>query len=198
MQTVVARVISGDDSKQDPNSDPRENIIIFLVTKDLVVQNVEGAYKVLEEPELMGHRACSGPRSQFIDFKVPADIHVLAGPGGKAVGAIEQSFAATGALVGCFATSIMRFTFEAALKFAKSDNRGGTVPIINHQSVADKLMDIKMRTDACRLMTWKALHAMENGPGDFNARLELCRQTKIFTSELALKSVTDAMLAVGM
>jgi alkylation response protein AidB-like acyl-CoA dehydrogenase len=100
--------------------------------------------------------------------------------------------------VGAFSTSIMRHTFEAAMAFAKTDPRGGTVPILQHQSVADILMDIKMRTDACRLMTWKALHAMENGPGNLNARLELCLEVKVFCSELAVRSVTDAMKAVGM
>ena len=153
---------------------------------------------MLEEPELMGHRACSGPKSQFTDFKVPDDLHVLAGPGGGGAAVIEQAFGCSSALVGVFATSIMRHTFEAAFRFAKNDKRGGTVPIIEHQSVADILMDIKMRTNACRTMTWKALHAMENGPGDFNARLELCLEVKIFCSEYAVKSVTDAMRAVGM
>ena len=195
---MVARVIGDNGSEQDPASNPRENIIVLLVTRDLVVQNAQGAYKVLEEPELMGHRACSGPKSQFTDFKVPAGLHVLAGPGGGGAAVIEQAFGCSSALVGVFSTSIMRHTFEAALKFAKNDTRGGTVPILHHQSVADILMDIKMRTNAARMMTWKALHAMENGPGDFNARLELALETKIFCSELAVRSVTDAMRAVGM
>jgi alkylation response protein AidB-like acyl-CoA dehydrogenase len=197
VQTVVCRVI-GDSGEQDPTSEPRENIILFLVTRDLVTQNDPNAYKVLEEPELMGHKACSGPRSEFTNFKVPDDIHVLAGPGGGGAAVVEQAFGCTSALVGAFSTSIMRHTFEAAMKFAKSETRGGTVPILQHQSVADILMDIKMRTDACRTMTWKALHAMENGPGDFSARLELCLEVKIFCSELAVKSVTDAMRVVGM
>jgi alkylation response protein AidB-like acyl-CoA dehydrogenase len=198
LQCVVARVVEEDEAEQDPKSDPRKNIIVLLVTRELVAQNAESAYKVLEEPELMGHRACSGPKSQFTNFKVPADIHVLAGPGGGGAAVIEQAFGCSSALVGVFATSIMRHTFEAALKFAKSEKRGGSKPIIEHQSVADILMDIKMRTDACRMMTWKALHAMENGPGDFNARLELCLEVKIFCSELAVRSVTDAMRAVGI
>jgi alkylation response protein AidB-like acyl-CoA dehydrogenase len=195
---VCRAVGEGSGSEQDSTDDPRQSIIILLITRELVVQNNSDSYKVLEEPELMGHKACSGPRSQFTNFRVPAGVHVLAGPGEKGASVILQAFGCSSALVGVFSTSIMRHTFEAAMKFAKTDTRGGKVPILHHQSVADILMDIKMRTDACRMMTWKALHAMENGPGDFNARLELCLEVKIFCSELAVKSVTDAMRAVGM
>jgi nitroalkane oxidase len=171
--------------------------MVFLVTRDLVAQNDATAYTVLEEPELMGHIACSGPRTQFKSFKVPDGIHVLASPESGAA-LVEQTFGCSAALVGSFATSIMRHTFEAAMKFARNDTRGGSVPILQHQSVSNILMDIKMRTDVSRLMTWKALHCMHNGPGDFNARLELCLQTKISCSESAVTSVTDAMRVVGI
>jgi nitroalkane oxidase len=171
--------------------------MVLMVTRDIVAQNDAAAYTVLEEPELMGHTACSGPRTLFKSFKVPDGIHVLAGPGAGAA-LIEQSFGCSAALVGAFATSIMRYTFEAAMKFAKNDTRGGSVPILQHQSVSNILMDIKMRTDVSRLLTWKALHCMQNGPGDFKARLELCLEAKIFCSENAVTSVTDAMRAVGI
>lgn len=123
--------------------------------------------------------------------------NLLAAPG-RGAALVEQTFGASAALVGAFATSIMRATFEAALKFAREDNRGGTVPIIHRQTVADLLIDIKMRTDTSRLLTWKALHALQYGPGDFPSRLELCLQAKIFCSENSVCCATDAMKAVGM
>ena len=42
---------------------------------------------------------------------------------------------------------LMHAAFEAALAFAASDHRGGTVPIIDHQNMADLLIDIKLRTE---------------------------------------------------
>ena len=144
----------------------------------------------------MGHPATTGPHSRFTSFRVPGE-NVLA-IGEAAATLVEQSFTASAALVGAFSVSIMRAAFEAALQFAKTDNRGGTVPIIQRQSAADLLMDVKMRTDSSRLLTWKALHCLENGPGDFKARQELCLETKIFASDNAVRSVTDAMKAVGM
>ena len=144
----------------------------------------------------MGHPATSGPHSRYTDFRVPA-TNVLA-HGEVAAGLVEQAFTATAALVGAFSVSIMRAAFERALEFAKTDTRGGTVPILQRQSVSNLLIDVKCRVDACRLLTWKALHCLENGPGDFKARQELCLETKIYTSDNCVKSVTDAMSAVGM
>ena len=170
--------------------------MILLVTRDTIADNDSAAYQILDEPELMGHPATTGPHSRFTDFRVPEE-NILA-IGEPAAGLIEQSFTASGALVGAFSVSIMRAAFEAALAFAKGDTRGGSVPIIQRQSVADLLIDIKMRTDSSRMLTWKALHCLENGPGDFRARQELCLETKIFASDNAVRSVTDAMKAVGM
>lgn len=144
----------------------------------------------------MGHPATTGPHSLFTDLRIPSSAVLSQGESAAAL--IEQSFTASAALVGAFSVSIMRAAYDAALHFAKSDARGGSVPIIERQSVADLLMDVKMRIDATRLLTWKALHTLENGPGDFRARQQLCLETKIFGSDGCVKSVVDCMKAVGM
>lgn len=185
-----------DGAPQDPSHDPREGIIVLLATRETVANNDEKAYRILGEPELPGLQATTGAHSRYTNFNVP-ESNVLA-QGTAAAALIEQSFTASAALVGAFSVSIMRATFEAALSFAKKDTRGGTVPILQRQSVANLLQDIKMRTDSCRLLVWKALSCLENGPGGFAARQELCLETKIFASELCVTSVTDAMKAVGM
>ena len=68
---------------------------------------------------------------------------------------------------------LMRAAFDAALAFAKRDDRGGAVPLLERQAVADLLSGIKMNTEAARALTWKAAHALENGPGEYDARREL-------------------------
>lgn len=197
LQCVVCRkVVEGQVNGDAPDVNPATSIIVLLVTRDIIAANAEGAYTILDEPDLMGHPATTGPHSRFADLRVPLD-NVLA-EGAAAASLIEQSFTASAALVGAFSVSIMRKAFEAALNFAKNDTRGGSVPIIQRQSVADLLTDIKMRTDACRLLTWKALYTLENGPGDFKSRQELCLEAKIFCSDSCVRSVTDAMKAVGM
>lgn len=190
MQCVVCRQSEGE------FADPSQAIIIFLVTRDIVSQNESGAYTILDEPDLMGHPATTGPHSKWTNFKVPEENVLAAGE--VAATLVEQSFTASAALVGAFSVSIMRAAFTAALNFAKKDTRGGTVPIIQRQSVADLLINIKTRMDSSRMLVWKALYTLENGPGDFKARQELCLEAKIYASDLCVKSVTDAMSAVGM
>ena len=200
LQCVVCRKIEPENVTNGvaPNhlDDPAKSIILLLVTRDVVAGNDATAYEILGESDLMGMPATSGPHSRFTNFRV-SEENVLA-EGEAAAGLVEQAFTMTAALVGAFSVSIMRAAFEAAMAFAKSETRGGTVPILHRQSVADLLMDIKMRADSCRMLTWKALHCLENGPGDFRARQELCLETKVFTSDNAVRSVTDAMNAVGM
>lgn len=100
----------------------------------------------------------------------------------------------TAALVGAMAVGIMRKTFDSALDFAKAKECGGTVKLLERQSVADVLIDIKMRTEAARYLTWKAAQSVELGSGYG----ELAFEAKIWCSEAAVRSVTDAMRAVGM
>lgn len=177
-------------------TNPGEHIIVFCIDRSIVAANKPESYKIIDEPELMGHPATSGPHTLFSEFHVPA-TQVLA-QGLPAAQLIETSFTASAALVAAFSTSIMRAAFDAALKFAKEDARGGKVKIIERQSVADRLMSMKMKTDAARLMCWKALHALENGPGDFKARQELCLEAKIWASDACAEVVMDAMKVVGM
>ncbi|TAQ90821.1 hypothetical protein B7494_g879 [Chlorociboria aeruginascens] len=190
LQCLVCRY-SQDGKPQNPAQDPKNGIMILLITPDIVLQNKPEAYQVLSHGETAGHRSNSGPHVRFTEFHVP-DHNLLAEPG-KGAELIIQSFTASAALVGAMSVGIMAAAFEAALEFAKRDGRGGEEPIIHRQSVADLLMDVKMRTDAARFLTWKASHALDTGKGG-----ELALEAKIFCSDSAVKSVLDVMSAVGM
>ena len=181
---------------ESESGNPRDSVMILIVTSEDIARNSAGAFEVLAHVDTAGHGAVSGPHVRYTDLRVPAKN--LLAPPGQGAPLIEGCFDATAAIVGAMSVGIMRATFDAALSFAKSDTRGGTVPIIQRQSVADLLMDIKMRTEASRYLTWKACHALENGPGPHAVRRELALETKIFTSDAAVKCVVDAMKAVGM
>ncbi|KAK8156193.1 acyl-CoA dehydrogenase/oxidase [Phyllosticta citrichinensis] len=201
LQCVVCRYVrdsssSSNEGPQGPDRDPADDVLVLLVTPDVVAANPPDAYQVLDEPELAGFRSTSGPHSRFTGLRVP-HANLLCPPGMGAQ-VVEQTFGTSAALVGAMGVGIMRAAFDAAIKFAKDDSRGGNVPILERQSVADLLMDVKMRTETSRLLTWKALHALEKGPGDWKARLELALQAKIYSSEAAVQSVIDAMKAVGI
>jgi alkylation response protein AidB-like acyl-CoA dehydrogenase len=190
LQCVACR-FSQDGKNQDPSADPENSIMILLVTRDIVDKNLPNAYEVLGHMELPGHSSAAGPHVKFTEFRVP-NHNTFAAPG-KGAPVVLQCFIATAALVGAMAVGIMAAAFEVALKFAKSDTRGGAEPIINHQSVSDLLIDIKMKTDASRFLTWKAAHALDSGLGG-----ELALETKIYCSDSAVKAVVDAMSAIGM
>lgn len=195
LQCVVCRNLP-DGGPPDKSKDPAENILILLVTRAIIAANKPEAYEVLGEPELAGLPSTSGPHSRFRELRVP-HANLLCPPG-QGAQVVEQTFGSSAALVGAMGVGIMRATFEAALKYAKDETRGGSVPILGRQSVGDLLIDIKMRIEASRLFAWKALHAIENGPGEWKARLELALEAKIYSSEAAVQSVVDAMKAVGM
>ncbi|MFN5667057.1 acyl-CoA dehydrogenase family protein, partial [Bradyrhizobium sp.] len=91
--------------------------------------------------------------------------------------------------------ALMRVAVAYALNFARSEHRGGAVPIIEHQAVGYALADAKMAIEAARYLSWKACHAMDsNAPGAF----ELALHAKVFGSETAVKVITDLMRVVGI
>lgn len=171
--------------------------MILLVTRDVVADNEPGAYKILSEPELGGHTGASGPHTRFTNFKVPAD-RLLCEKGDATATIIETAFGITSALIGSMACGTMRAAFETALKFAKEDNRGGSVPIIQRQSVADLLMNCKIKIDTSRVFVRNALDSLDKGRGTVESRLETCLQAKIYIGEAAVQGVWEVMQAVGM
>lgn len=192
---VVCRDIT--DGEPSPDADPTDSIMILLVTRADIDAQAPGAFETLRHVSTMGHTTVSGPHIRYKDVCVPLD-NLLVGPGKAAVDVLFGSFDASAVLVGAMGVGLMRAAFDAALEFAKKDNRRGAVPLLEHQAVADLLSGIKMQTEACRALTWKAAHALENGPGDYDARRELALAAKIYCSDAAVKAVTDAINAVGV
>ena len=170
--------------------------MILLVTIADIDRNAPGAFKVLRQVSTAGHTACSGPHIQYTNLKVPAkNVLCLPGTGAPIVSA---SFDCSAVLVGAMSVAIMRAGFDAALTFAKGDNRRGASELLTRQAVADLLSGIKMQTEACRALTWKAANCLEHGPGDYSARRELALAAKIYCSDACTRAVTQAINVVGM
>ncbi|KAF4985384.1 hypothetical protein FDECE_16593 [Fusarium decemcellulare] len=193
---VVCRLSDDPSKPQDPNVDPASLILILLVTPEVIAKNKKGAYHVLGEPELAGHITTSGPHTRFTEFRVPHE-NLLRSPG-EGASVVETAFTMSAALVGAMAVGTMRAAFDEALAFAKSDTRGGSKPIIEHQSVADKLIDCKMRIETSRLLVWKAVHTLDDAAVEWKTKLEISMQAKIYATDCAVDCVVDAMKAVGM
>ena len=172
--------------------DVRGQVAIIIVTRDDIVKNEQQAYQVLQHPHTIGHTAVNGPHIRFKDLRVPK-ANLLAPPG-KGADIVELTFTASAALVGAMGVGVMRQAFNEALTWAKTERRGGTETMLQKQSVADLLIKIKTRLEASRALTWKAAEAF--GKTKFGA--ELCHEAKIFCSESAVESVTDAINLVGV
>ncbi|KAH7324731.1 acyl-CoA dehydrogenase domain-containing protein [Stachybotrys elegans] len=190
---VVCRDVT---TEPAPDADPKDSIMILLVTRADLDRNGPDAFQVLRQVDTMGHTSVSGPHIKYTNVRVPAK-NVLCQPG-EGAPIVLGSFDCSAVLVGAMGVGLMRAAFDAALAFAKNDDRRGAVPLLERQAVADILTGIKMETEACRALTWKAAHAMEKGPGDYNARRELALAAKIYCSDAAVKNVTNAINAVGI
>ncbi|KAI0454694.1 acyl-CoA dehydrogenase [Xylaria acuta] len=193
---VVCRDATNSPSQQDKDHDPEDGIMILLVTREDLDRNGPGSFEVIRQIETMGHTSVSGPHIKYTNVRVPKK-NVLCMPGeGAAI--VNGSFDCSAVLVGAMSVGIMRAAFDAALAFAKGHDCRGAVPLLERQAVADLLSGIKMQTEACRALTWKAAYAMENGLGVYNARRELALAAKVYCSDNAVKAVTDAINAVGI
>ncbi|KAB5554371.1 acyl-CoA dehydrogenase/oxidase [Coniochaeta sp. 2T2.1] len=179
-----------------PDDDPKDHVMIIIVTRADLDRSGPDAFNVIRHIAMPGHTSVSGPHVKYTNVRVPAK-NVLCPPGRGAqvaFGAFDQS----AVLVGAMGVGLMRAVFDAALAFAKRDDRNGAVPLLERQAFADLLSGIKMSTEACRALVWKAAHAMVNGPGDYDARRELALAAKIYASEASVKACTDAINAVGI
>ncbi|KAA8572003.1 hypothetical protein EYC84_001938 [Monilinia fructicola] len=175
---------------------PADAIMVLLVSRADIERNQKGAFKTLKHIPSVGHPACSGPHIKYTNLRVPTK-NVLAPPG-EGLSVVLGSFDCSAVLVGAMSVSVMRAAFDAALAFAKKDNRRGAEDLLSRQAFADLLSGIKMKAEASRALTWRAAYALEHGPGDYDARRELALAAKIYCSEESVKAVTDAINAVGV
>lgn len=165
---------------------------LLLVTRADVAANDPNAFTVLEHPPTLGHTAVNGPHVRYSNLRVPK-ANLLAPPGAGAA-LVEATFTGSGALVGAMAVGIQRQAFRAALHWAKTSTRGSAAPVIEKQSVADLLVQIKTRLEASRALCRRAAAAFPHA----KLGAELCFQSKIFGSESAVASVQDAINLVGV
>ncbi|NNN09882.1 MAG: acyl-CoA dehydrogenase [Acidimicrobiaceae bacterium] len=107
--------------------------------------------------------------------------------------AAMATFETTRPYVGAQAIGIARASYEYALDYAKERHQFGRA-IIENQSIAFKLADMKMRTDASRLLVWRASWMAATrqpflaGEGS---------QSKLFASETAVHVSEEAIQILG-
>ena len=100
---------------------------------------------------------CRVPGSCLLGGKAKLDERLARAREGKSTKtqAAMATFEASRPLVGAQALGIARAAYEYALDYAKERQQFGR-PIIENQSIAFRLADMKMEIDAARLLVWRA------------------------------------------
>ena len=86
-----------------------------------------------------------------------------------------------------------RAAYEYALEYAKERKQFGRA-IIENQAIAFKLAEMRMYTDAARLLVWNASWRGASGAG-FDAAQG--SQSKLFAGETAVRVTDDAIQILG-
>jgi len=174
-------------ARTDPDAQPGLGISMIAVEKPTAGVKLD---RVIESP---GHRSHLLPEFSFHDLAAPEDN--LLGEEGGGLKLAGASFTGAAALIGILGVALMRAAFDHTLRFARTEHRGGTVPIIAHQAVGYALADAKMNIEAVRSLALRACHAVDAGSP---AASELANYSKIFGSETAVRVITDLMRVVGV
>jgi butyryl-CoA dehydrogenase len=173
--------------RTDPDAPPGMGVSMIAVEKPTSGVTLD---RVIETP---GYRSHLLPEFSFRDLASPQEN--LLGEEGGGLKLAGASFTGAAALIGILGAALMRAAFDHALRFARTEHRGGTVPIIAHQAVGYALADAKMSIEAVRSLTLRACHAIDAGSP---AASELANYSKIFGSETAVRVITDLMRVVGV
>ncbi len=114
--------------------------------------------------------------------------------GGKASSqAAMATFEATRPAVGAQALGIARAAYEYALDYAKERHQFGRA-IIENQSIAFKLADMKVQIDAARLLVWRASWMAATRQPFLNGEGSM---SKLFAGETAVKVTEEAIQILG-
>jgi nitroalkane oxidase len=159
----------------------------------IAVQGPSTGIKFERSIDSVGHRAHLLPEWSFQNVSAPGNN--LLGKEGEGLALVMGAFTGTAALVGMFGVALMRAAFEFSLNFAKTEKRGGTHPIIDHQAVGYALVDAKTAIETTRSLVWRACHALDT---QSPAAEELALQAKIFGSETAVDVIVKLMRVVGI
>ncbi len=138
---------------------------------------------------------CRVPGSCLLGGKEKLDGRLARAKEGKRSSsqAAMATFEATRPAVGAQAVGIARAAYEYALDYAKERKQFGRA-IVENQSIAFKLADMKMRVDASRLLVWRAAwmakagKRFENGEGSM---------AKLFAGETAVWVTEQAIQILG-
>ncbi len=171
-------------AKTDPDAPGGKGISAFIVEKDFP------GFTVGKKEEKLGIRSSDTVTLVLENCEVPAENLIWEEGRGMPVafGALDRSRIGIAAQ----AVGIAQGALEVALKFAQEREQFG-VPIIRHQTIGNYLADMSTRTEAARLLTYKAAYMKEQG---VKHTLESA-QAKLFAGDTAVWVADKAVQILG-
>jgi alkylation response protein AidB-like acyl-CoA dehydrogenase len=138
---------------------------------------------------------CRIPGANLLGGKDKLDERLARAREGKKSGgqAAMKTFEATRPSVGAQALGIARAAYEYSLDYAKERQQFGRA-IIENQSIAFKLADMKMSIDASRLLVWRAAWMGATGKPFLNGEGSM---SKLMAGETAVKVTEEAIQILG-
>ncbi len=197
-----AYVING--SKSFITSAGEADLYVVLARTDRTVPNLAGCSVFLVPPDTpglsfgkiedkMGHRLSMLREVRFDGARVPAANRL--GAEGDGFRILLDAYEGNGVGVGALAIGLARAAYDAALEYAQGRVVWGQ-PIVQYESVAGKLADMRMKIEAARALVWKMAWAAEN-PDRAMGLNKLGTMAKIFPASLVRDIVASAMDVYG-
>ncbi|CAG4882819.1 Acyl-CoA dehydrogenase [Georgfuchsia toluolica] len=180
------------------------DLYIVLARTDKTVSNFAGCSIFLvpagtpglsfgKYEDKMGHRLSSVREVFFDQVRVPAEQRLGAEGAGFAI--LIDCYEGNGVGVGSGALGLARAAYEMALDYAQTRIVWGQ-PIIQHESVAAKLAEMRMKIEAARALVWKIAWAAEN-PDQADGLNKLGTMAKIYPSAMVREVTAAAMDICG-
>jgi acyl-CoA dehydrogenase len=143
---------------------------------------------ILDDVRIPGHLLLGG--REKLDARLARARQGQTGQRGQAA---LSTFETTRPAVAAQAVGIARAAYEYALDYAKERKQFGRA-IIENQAIAFKLAEMRMHTDAARLLVWNASWRGASGQGFQAAEGS---QSKLFAGETAVRVTDDAIQILG-
>ena len=139
----------------------------------------------------LGQRALNQGEVYFDNVRVPSS-HLLAGPD-EFQAAVKIVHTAANGLMGATFTGVARAAYELALDYAHERKQGG-VPIIRHQSVAQRLFHMFRKVEASRALTNRVVHYNFISPAP---SLHAAMTAKVTATQTSFEVASDALQIFG-
>jgi len=164
----------------------------------IAVEKGTPGFTVGKHEDKMGVRWSDTSELIFDDCRVPAEN--LCGQEGQGFAIMMKTLDFSRPPVAAMAMGIAQGAFDCALDYSKQRIVFGK-PIINHEALAFKLVDMWMEIEAARQLLYKACAVLQECPKDMSRlgpeEIRYSSASKIFVTDMAMRVATEAVQVVG-